>query len=100
MTPRLDGTEGPLYLEISDFVWHSGETLVAVTFGRGMYECHPLRTVFVDRDNAFGEQDGTFFSPFYSVLGGYDFIGPGSDMQIAPGDYPDGGLVMDKRILI
>ncbi len=97
VTPASYSNEGPSNVEINDLIWHSGDTLVAVTYGRGFYECRPLETVYVDIVNS-GPEDGTIFSPYNTFGEGYGFIGNGSTLIVGDGEYVEDNLVMKKRI--
>ncbi|MFT5233047.1 MAG: hypothetical protein ACI9UQ_001076 [Candidatus Krumholzibacteriia bacterium] len=99
VTPARQANESPVYAEVSDLIWHSGDTLVAVTFGRGMYECRPLSTVYVDVVYG-GVEDGHVFTPFNTFTEGYNFMGNGATLVVKSGTYDEGGLVLDKRIIL
>ncbi len=99
VTPARLANESPVYAEVSDLIWHSGDTLVAVTHGRGMYECRPLSTVYVDVAYG-GNEDGHYFTPFNTFAEGYNFMGHGATMVVKSGTYDEGGLVLDKRIVL
>lgn len=99
VTQRLNLSEGPAYVEVSDLFWHSGQTLVAATYGRGMYECRPLEYVFVNLANT-GAEDGSAFYPFTTVGEGYCFIGNGANLVINTGEYDEGPRVLTKRITL
>lgn len=99
VTGRYGSNEGPVYTEIADLIWHSGNTLVAVTHGRGMYECKPLEIVWVDESNS-GEEDGTQANPWNTFWEGNGNVGPGATLIVRPGDYHEGAELIEKRIVI
>ncbi len=99
VTPRHDLNEGPVYTEIADLIWHSGDTLIAVTHGRGMFQCRPMDVVWVDIANNDTE-DGTFTNPYNTVTEGYDSCGNGTSLIIQDGDYTGNHLVMEKKIMV
>lgn len=96
VTPRYNSSEGPVYTEVSDLIWHSGSTLVAVTHGRGMYQCRPLDEVWVDAANS-GAENGTYAHPYNTLLEGYQAMGHGSGLNVIQGEYNETGLVLEKR---
>ena len=100
VTPAHAVNEGPIYVEITNLSWYSGQALVAMSFGRGMYECRPLESVYVDIANNSGEEDGTLFAPFNTFGEGYSFIGNGSTMVVSDGDYDENGITINKRITL
>jgi photosystem II stability/assembly factor-like uncharacterized protein len=99
VTPRHDENEGPVYTEVSDLMWHSGETLVAVTHGRGMYECRPLDMIWVDLDYS-GVEDGSQSRPWNTFSEGNQSAGNGSTIIIKGGDYGEGQELIEKRVII
>ncbi len=99
VTPRYTSSEGPVYVEVTDLLWYAGQNLVAVTYGRGIWECRPLSYVFVDLANT-GAEDGTLLHPFNTVTEAYDFMQPGMTMSIAGGDYSENGILMLKQIYL
>jgi hypothetical protein len=99
VTSRYGNNEGPVFTEIADFIWHSGNTLVAVTHGRGMYQCKPLEVVWVDQSNT-GEEDGTEANPWSTFWRGNGEVGNGSTLIIKGGDYDEGQELITKRIII
>ena len=99
VTPTHAVNEGPVYTEVTDLIWHSGDTLVVVTYGRGMYEFRPLSTVYVDEIFA-GAEDGGAFTPFNTFHEGYNFIGNGATLSVRNGDYNENDITLDKRIIL
>jgi len=99
VTGRYGSNEGPVYTEISDLFWHSGNTLVAATHGRGMYECKPLEIVWVDETNT-GAEDGTQANPWNTFWEGNGNVGNGATLIVGPGDYDEGQELITKRIVI
>ena len=97
MTQRYNQSEGPAYVEVSDLFWHSGGTLVAATYGRGIYECRPLKFVYVDIANN-GDEDGSYSDPYNTFDEGYNAAGNGSNMIMTGGDYNQGNRVLVKRL--
>ncbi|MCP4548339.1 MAG: hypothetical protein GY835_17910 [bacterium] len=99
VTSRYGSNEGPVFTEITDLIWHSYSTLIAVTHGRGMYECMPLETVWVDQDWT-GEEDGTQMRPYNTFWEGYSNAGNGATLIIKGADYDENVGVLNKRIII
>jgi photosystem II stability/assembly factor-like uncharacterized protein len=99
VTQRYELSEGPAYVEVSDLVWHSGDTLVAATYGRGIYECRPLEYIYVDIANS-GEEDGSWSDPYNTFDEGYLAAGNGSNLIMTGGDYQQGNRFLFKRMTV
>jgi len=99
VTPRYGSSEGPVFTEVSDLIWHSNRSLIAVTYGRGMFQCQPVGEVWVDQATS-GYEDGTPFYPFDTIVEGYQRAGNGTKLVIFEGQYVEPGLVMEKRLRI
>ena len=97
VTPRYGANDGPVFTEISDLIWHSDSNLVAVTHGRGMFQCLPLEEIWVNQAYT-GTGDGTPAHPFDTINEGYLRSGNGSRLVIFAGDYNESHLVMEKRL--
>jgi hypothetical protein len=99
VTSRYGDSEGPVFTEVDDIIWHSDSRLIAVTHGRGMYECTPLEVVFVDAA-ASGYEDGTWNDPWNTVGEGLNAIGPGATLSVRGGAYSAGPQVVTRRITL
>jgi hypothetical protein len=99
VTQRYELSEGPAYVEVSDLFWHSGDTLVAATYGRGMYECRPLEYIYVDIANN-GVEDGSWSDPYNTFDEGYLAAGNGSNLIMTGGVYQQGSRFLVKRMVV
>ncbi|MCG3128652.1 MAG: hypothetical protein CHACPFDD_03541 [Phycisphaerae bacterium] len=91
-TPRFGNVDndGPVNVEVSELFWQGDETLVAATFGRGMYRTRTRGAVYIDKANN-GAEDGTQPNPFNTVSEGISAAGHGTLLSIESADYDESG---------
>lgn len=93
--------EGPANTRVTDLFWANNHTLIAATFGRGMYRSSPLVAVYVDQAHlATVPQLGTAAWPAGTVELGLELQGIGSDMIIEGATYDEPALLFGKRGLV
>jgi len=95
--PAYPGSEGPANVQVNELFFQGDEYLIAATYGRGMYRCHPFPVIYVDFSNT-GLQDGTLSHPFKTVQQGIDAVSPGSMISIWGHTYDElNPIVISKR---
>jgi photosystem II stability/assembly factor-like uncharacterized protein len=97
---------GPANVEVDELFW-MGSSLVAATWGRGMFVSLPTITrdpliLYVNSNYGGADSDGTMERPFRTVRQGYLAAANGDTLRIfpgTPGSYPE-AISISKRLRV
>ena len=99
ITPRYASNEGPVNVEVDELFWQGNDYLIAATYGRGMFRCRLLVTVYVDKTNV-GTEDGTQAHPYNTLLEGYNAAGNGTMISVKSAEYTEAPFTFRKRGIV